>query len=267
MLQITIVVFREILEISLILGILAAATKEIPNRGKYIISGLTLGVLASIILAFFTDKISNSLDGMGQEFFNGLILLSAATLIGATVIWMQKHAKSISGELKNLSNNIKSGQKPLYMLMLVVFLSTLRESAEIVLFTYGYYLSGMGLNKIIIGLIGGISLGTIIGLALYLGIIKAAGKYFFIVTTWLLIFFAAGIAMNGIQFWVNADIIPALGNPIIDFSSFLSQNSIFGKFLNIFFGYIDQPTGTQLLTYFLSLFIIIGSLRLAPSKK
>jgi high-affinity iron transporter len=185
MLQIAIVVFREILEISLILGILSAATKEIEGRAKWILSGLTLGAIVSITLAFFTDAISDSLNGQGQEFFNGLILLSAAFMISWTVLWMQKHAKSISGELKKLSNSIREGKKPLYVLLFVVFLSTLREGTEIVLFTYSYYLAGEDVFYISSGLIIGILCGSAVGFALYLGIIKAAGKYFFMVTTYL----------------------------------------------------------------------------------
>lgn len=263
MLQIAIVVFREILEISLILGILTAATKEIHGRTKWLISGLSLGIIASLILAFFTDKISESLDGMGQEFFNGLILMSAAFMIGWTVLWMQKHAKSISGELKRLSNSVRDGKKPLYVLAVVVFLSVLRESAEIVLFTYSYYVSGTEIREIASGLITGIALGSAAGLALYFGIIKAFGKYFFIVTTWLLVFLCAGISMQGIGFWINANIVPSLINPAFDASEILSQQSYFGKFLNMFFGYIDQPSGMQLIVYFSSLAILTIGLRIA----
>ena len=261
MLQIAIVVFREILEISLILGILTAATKEIPGRTKWIASGLTLGIAASLLLAFFTDKISESLDGMGQEFFNGLILISASVMIGWTVLWMQKHARSISGELKRLSNSVREGKKPLYILLVVVFLSVLRESAEVVLFTYSYYVSGTEISGIISGLIAGLILGSAVGFALYLGILKAFGKYFFIVTTWLLIFLSAGIASQGIGFWINAQITPTLGE--FDFSMILSQQSFIGKFLHIFFGYIDQPAGSQLLAYFVTLAALIIGLKIA----
>lgn len=261
MLQIAIVVFREILEISLILGILTAATKEIPGRTKWIASGLTLGIAASLLLAFFTDKISESLDGMGQEFFNGLILISASVMIGWTILWMQKHARSISGELKRLSNSVREGKKPLYILLVVVFLSVLRESAEVVLFTYSYYVSGTEISGIISGLIAGLILGSAVGFALYLGILKAFGKYFFIVTTWLLIFLSAGIASQGIGFWINAQITPTLGE--FDFSMILSQQSFIGKFLHIFFGYIDQPSGAQLLTYFVTLAALIIGLKIA----
>ncbi len=257
MLQITIVVFREILEVALILGILSAATKEISGRSKWILSGLGLGIIASIILAFFTDNISNGLDGMGQEFFNGLILLAAAFMISWTIIWMQKHARSISGELKRLSSSIREGKKPLYVLLIVVFLSTLREGTEIVLFTYSYYISQTPIYDIILGLAVGALFGIAVGFTLYLGILKAFGKYFFIATTWLLVFLAAGIAAQGIGFWINADLVPSLGNPIFDISEILPQSSIFGKFLHMFFGYLDRPAGAQLIIYLTNLILLI----------
>lgn len=261
MLQIAVVVFREILEIALIVGILVAATKNIPNRTKWIVAGAVVGMLGSLTLAFFTDAISESLDGMGQEFFNGLILISASLMISWTVLWMQKHARSISGELKKLSASIQEGQKPLYALAIVVFLSVLREGSEIVLFTYSSYISGVSLTSIITGLVVGTIFGFLIGGALYLGIIKTFGKYFFLVTTWILVFLACGITASGIGFWVNAEFLPALGNPVWDSSAILSQSTIVGKFLHIFLGYIDQPAGMQVVAYFLNLAILVFGLK------
>jgi len=254
-LQIAIVVFREILEIALILGILTSATKDIKNRASWILIGLGLGILFSIILAIFTDKISSSLDGLGQEFFNGLIMLSASFMIGWTVLWMQKHAKTLSGELKKLGNNVKDGKKPLYALTIVVLLSVIREGAEIVLFSYSYFLSGVGLYQIVVGIISGVFCGSLLGLALYFGFLKVFGKYFFMVSSWLLIFFASATATSGIRFWGDAGIVNPIIDPAIDLSEILSQNSFFGKFLHIIFGYIDQPSLAQIITYFT---ILIG---------
>ncbi len=263
MLQIAIVVFREILEIALIVGILTAATKEVEGRTKWIVGGLSLGVIGSIILALFTDQIAESLDGMGQEFFNGLILVSAAIMIAWTVLCMQKHAKSLSAELKRLSKSVQEGRKPLYVLSVVIFLSVLREGAEIVLFTYSYFISGTSIEKILSGLAIGIALGSSIGLALYFGMLKAFGKYFFQITTWILVFLASGIAAKGIGFWVNADILPALGSPVYDSSNILSQQSIVGELLHIFLGYMDQPSGSQLIAYFITLSGLVMGLRVA----
>jgi high-affinity iron transporter len=266
MFQIAIVVFREILEVSLIVGILVAATKNIPNRTKWIVSGGVLGLLGSLTLAFFTDKISDSLDGMGQEFFNGLILLSASIMISWTVLWMQKHARSLSGELKKLGNSIREGGKPLYALLLVVFFSVLREGAEIVLFTYSSFISGVSLGEISSGLLVGTICGSAVGVALYLGIIKASGKYFFIVTTWILVFLASGITASGVGFWINAEILQSLGNQVWDTSSIISQVSFVGKFLHIFLGYIDRPAGMQVLAYLLNLGVLVVGLKVVKRK-
>ena len=263
MLQIAIIVFREILEISLIVGILTAATKDINGRNKWIIGGLALGIIASLILAFSTNKISDSLDGMGQEFFHGLIMLSTSAMISWTVLWMQKHAKSLSGDLKNLSKAVKKGQKPLYALLIAVFFTVLRESAEIVLFSYTSYISGTSTISILSGLAVGIILGTAVGVALYFGILKVFGRYFFSITSWILVFFAAGIAAQGIGFWINAGIVPAFQDPLFDSSQILSQQSFFGQFLNIFFGYMDQPTGSQFLTYVTMLVTLSFGLKIA----
>jgi high-affinity iron transporter len=266
MLQISIVVFREILEIALILGILIAATKSVQNRGKWILFGLISGICGCITLAFFTNKISESFEGMGQELFNGSILIAASIMISWTVLWMQKHAKTISQELKKLSHDVKEGKKPLYILAIVVFLSVLREGAEIVLFTYSAYISGTALLKVGIGLIIGIILGSLVGLALYLGMLKAFGRYFFIITTWMLVFLAAGITSQAIGFWINAEFIPPLINPLWDSSFILSQNSVFGKFLHIFLGYIERPAATQIIGYIANLLVLVIGLKLVNSR-
>jgi high-affinity iron transporter len=266
MLQIAIVVFREVFEIALIVGILMAVTKNVPHRLKWIAGGMLLGILSSLALAFFTDQISESFQGVGQEFFNGLILTLAAGVISWTVIWMQKHARTLSGELKNLGNLVKEGSKPLYVLMIVVFLSVLREGAEIVLFTYSYYLAGTSLEQIILGLVSGITLGTAFGVMIYFGILKFFGRYFFPVTTWILVFLSAGIASQGVGFWVSGGLLPDLGNPIFDSSGILPQESPLGKFLNIFFGYIDHPYGLQLLVYLVVIGVLVTMLKMQKKR-
>lgn len=266
MLQILIVVFREIVEISLIIGILTAVTKEIEGRSKWILGGLFLGIFGSILLALSTDGISQSLDGAGQEIFNGAILLSAAAMISWTVIWMQQHSRTLSGEYKNLSNSIKSGSKPLYSLLIVVFLAVLREGSEIVLFTYSSFISGVLVKDVIIGLFSGILLGTIFGILFYLGILKIFGKYFFKITTWILVFLSCGICAQSFGFFVNADIVPSIIDQAWDSSRFISQKSIFGNFLNIFIGYIEKPSLIQILAYLANLTILIFGLRIFSKK-
>ena len=65
--QISIIIFREILEISIIISIIAAATKELKNRTHYINIGLIAGVIGSILIATIADNIANAFDGIGHE--------------------------------------------------------------------------------------------------------------------------------------------------------------------------------------------------------
>lgn len=267
MLQILIVVFREILEISLIVGVLTAVTKDIEGRGRWIFGGVFLGFLASIVLALFTDTMSRSLDGSGQEIFNGAILLAAAAMISWTVIWMQKHAKGLSGEMRNLSESIQDGRKPLYSLLIVVFLSVLREGSEIVLFTYSSYISRVPFGDILFGLLGGLILGVIFGLALYFGILKIFGRYFFKVTTWILVFLACGITAQAFGFFMAADLLPALVDEVWDSSQILSQRGVVGNFLHIFVGYMERPSLLQILAYLINLSILVFGLKCAKNEK
>lgn len=266
MLQVFIVVFREIIEVALIVGILTAATKDIYQRDRYIIGGLVAGVIGAICLAFAMDGISGMLDGDGQEVFNGLVLISAALLVTWTVIWMQKHAKSLSGELKSLANKVRTGDKTILSLFLVTALAVLREGSEVVLFTYGIYMSGISFLQLLIGLASGILCGSLCGLALYYGMMKLFGRYFFKVTTWILVFLSCAIFSQGVGYLVNVELLPAIIDPIWDSSSILSDQSVFGKVLNIFIGYVDQPSATVLIAYLLNLSVLIIGLNLSKRK-
>ena len=113
MFQISLMVFREILEIAIIIGVLCAVTKELKNRSYWIFSGAAMGILGSVALAFFMKSISQSFSGHGKELFNATILLFASLMIGCTVIWMQTHAREINTKLKEVGKAIENKEKSL----------------------------------------------------------------------------------------------------------------------------------------------------------
>ena len=69
------IVFREVLEASLIIGIALAATRGVPSRNLWINLGIGGGLLGALVIAFFAEAIANSLEGLGQEVFNASVLL------------------------------------------------------------------------------------------------------------------------------------------------------------------------------------------------
>ena len=64
------VVFREVLEAALIVSIVAAVTKGVPGRTRWILGGVAAGVLGSFLVALFAERIAGAAEGVGQEIFN-----------------------------------------------------------------------------------------------------------------------------------------------------------------------------------------------------
>ncbi len=251
------IVFREFLEIALILGIVMAATKGVPRRSLMAIIGLAIGVAGSVAIAFFTDKISDAIDGMGQEIFNACIMFIAVAFLSWTVIWMKRHGREMSKHLNEVGQEVLQGKKSLYILVGVIALATFREGAEIVLFTYGMSASGIfPLSEIIIGGLIGAAGGTIVGLMLYFGLLKAVKRHLFTVTSWMLIVLTAGIAAQGANFLIAAGVLPELYQQVWDTSNFIAGGSFIGETLSVLVGYTPRPTGMELIFYTTTLFVI-----------
>lgn len=257
MLKIAIIVFREMLEIALVISILVAATQGIKGRNKWIFAGIGLGILGSVLLAFFTDNISSSLDGVGQEIFNASILLVSSLMIAWTVIWMSKYGKQISSNLKKLGKSVADGHESLFALMPVVAFAVLREGTEIVLFSYGAFVSGDSIADLILGAATGLICGILVGFALYYGLIKVLGRHFFSITSWLLILLAAGMVSQAIGFLSNAGIVPEIIYPIWDSSFLISEEGILGKVLHALLGYIAKPSAAQIMGYLITISALI----------
>ena len=266
------IVFREIIEIALVLGIVLAATRGLPKRMYLIVLGLALGVLGSVVIAFFTENISQAIDGMGQEIFNASIMFIAVVFLGWTVVWMKTHGRVLAQNLKIVGQDVLAGNRSRYVLTGVVALATFREGAEIVLFTYSMTASGaFPMSEIIIGGVIGAVGGSIVGFMLYLGLLKAAQKHLFAVTSWMLILLTAGMAAQGANFLIAAGVLPELYPQVWDTSALLSGGSFLGETLKVLVGYTPRPTGMELAFYMTALLSVgwlyknSGNFKRAPS--
>ena len=213
MLSFAIIVFREVLEIALILGVLVAATRGLAHRGQWVWIGLIAGVIGSLIVAAFAEVISNAMEGMGQELFNAIVLSAAAILIGWTVVWMRRQAWSITQAMKQVGLAVIKGEKPFYTLAIVIGLTVLRDGSEIVMFTYGALASGENVLAVISGSLLGSFLGIGVGGGLYYGLVKISPKNIFSVTSWLLMFLAAGMASQAAGLTLMKDKPGGIMNP------------------------------------------------------
>ena len=253
MLSIAIILFREVLEIALVLGVLLAATRGLVGRGKWVGGGMTGGIVGALVVAYFAEAISNAAQGMGQELFNAILLLLATLLIGWTVVWMRRHGRTLTQHFKEVGQAVTKGERPLYTLAIVSALAVLREGSEIVLFTYGLLASGEKVAQLMIGSLAGLMVGISAGVALYYGLLKISPRRLFSVTSWMLIFLAAGMSSQAAGFLASAGLVPSLVTSIWDSSHILSEASLLGKILHALVGYTERPSGIQLLSYLLTL--------------
>src|SRR5205814_3049147 len=102
MLGTALIVFREVLEAALIIGIAAAATRGIANRGRFIAAGIAAGIVGSALVAGGAEAISSLAEGMGQELFNASILGIAVAMLAWHNIWMSQHGRTLAANARSL---------------------------------------------------------------------------------------------------------------------------------------------------------------------
>jgi len=250
MISTLIIMFREALEAMLVVGIAMAASKEIDTNLRWIYGGVLGGLVVAAMIALFADIIASSMSGMGQEFFNAMVLISAALLMMWTAIWMRRHGKEISMRIHHTCNEVTDSGKPMLMLSVVVGLAVAREGAEVVLFLHGVVAAGSGDTAgIVTGGLAGLFLGVVVALVIYKSLIHIPVKHLFSVVTFLIILLAAGMASQGVAYLVMVDAIPALGQTIWNTSNIIPDHSLFGRVLQALMGYDDRPSGVQVLTF------------------
>ena len=263
MLGALIIVFREVIEAGLIVGIVMAATRGVPDRSRWIMIGIGAGVLGAAIVAMFAGVISEAFQGAGQELFNASVLGVAVIMLMWHNAWMARHGREIADEMRRVGTAVSEGAKPLTALAIVVGLAVLREGSEVVLFLYGIMASGTSGSALLVGGLLGIAAGAAFSALTYLGLLAIPSRYIFSVTSWLIALLAAGMAAQAVQFLNNAGLVVALDRTLWDTSWLLSEKSIFGRLLHTLIGYIDRPTEMQLLVYVATLFAMFLLMRIA----
>lgn len=256
MLATAIIVFREVLEAALIVSVVMAGSKGVSGRGLWVLGGIFAGVLGSIVVAAFAGTIAAAASGMGQELFNAGVLFAAVAMLAWHCIWMGRHGRDIARQMSAVSHAVSIGNRPLYVLGIVVGLAVVREGSEIVLFLYGIAAGGGGASDLVVGGALGLAGGLALGFALYFGLLRIPARHLFSATTWLIVVLAAGLASQGAAYLVQAGILPSLGRAVWDSSWLLSERGLGGQVLHTLIGYDARPSGIQLIFYGSALLLI-----------
>jgi high-affinity iron transporter len=259
-----IIVFREVLEASIIIGILAAATRNIPGSRRWLVAGMLAGLVGSGVVAASTDAIGSLASGIGQEIFNAIVLGVAVLMLAWHNIWMSSHGAALAANARLAGSDIRDGNSECSALLVIVGLAVLREGSETVLFLYGIAASGDGgQSSMMFGGMVGMLLGIAVGYTLYAGLLRVPMRWFFAATGILVLLLAAGMASQAARFLIQADLLPSLAAPLWDTSAVLPESGLPGMLLHSLIGYDSRPAGMQIVFYLTALIAIFIGMKWA----
>lgn len=250
MLAALIIVFREVFEAGLIVGIVLAVTSAVPHRLRWIGAGLFAGLAGACVVAAFAGSLTQLFEGMGQELFNAAILTTAVIMLTWHNVWMARHGREMASELRTMGQAVAEGARPLVALATVIAIAVLREGSEVALFLYGVAAAGDGGGRALLGGgVMGLLLGVTVCLGTYFGLMRIPPRALFRTTTVLITLLSAGMAAQAVFFLARANWLTTFDQVLWDSSAVLPERGVAGRTLKALIGYTDQPTAMQLMVY------------------
>jgi len=245
-----IIVFREVIEAGIIVGIVMAVTQGVRGSRLMAGAGVAAGVVGASLVAAFAGALASALNGVGQELFNAAILSLAVCMLAWHNIWMASHGRQLAADARQLGQEVRSGARSLFALAIVVAIAVMREGSEVALFLYGLVAAGgTTAGDLLVGSALGLAAGVAVSAVTYFGLATIPPRRLFAVTTGLITFLAAGLAAQAANFLQQAGVATAMSDTAWDTSAILSDTSLFGRVLHTLIGYPDQPSVLQVVVY------------------
>lgn len=248
------VVWRESFEAVLVIFLLYTGLSRQgiwAQSRNFILSGLAAGLILSVGFGYAMIKFDSIFDSDNAQMLQGLFPLLAAGLMLHMVVWMAKHSKEVSGEIKKAVTSHNTKTLTWGLLALVAYTIT-REGFETVVYLYGLSMSqGANTSYSLIGLACGLGVASSVGL-MY-GISKTTKfvgiKNFFRITNLFLLGAAASMLVTGVNKMIELEYIPSGLNPLWNSSVLLGSDSFIGKLATQLMGYTPMPSLTLVLAY------------------
>ncbi len=232
---------REGLEATLIVSIVAAFLARNGKSMRPMFVGTALAVAISVGVGVGLDLVSASLPQAQQEMLETVIGAIAVVFVTTMIIWMNRHAARMKGELeREAAQAINAGGA--LALAVMAFLAVLKEGFETAVFLLAAAQASHGARGFAaLGGALGIAAAIAVGIGLYFGGLKLNLGRFFRVTGVFLVFIAAGLVMSALRTAHEAGWINVGQQQVFDFSSWMSTKSVVGAFITGMFGIPSDP--------------------------
>jgi high-affinity iron transporter len=251
MLAALIIVFREVLEAGLIVGVILAASRGVAGSVRAVVLGTLAGIAGAVVVALFAAKISSAFDGRGLELFSAAVLLLAVVMLTWHVVWMSDHARELTQRLRALGKSVGVGGESVAVLGIAAGSAVMREGSEAVLFISGIALQNTDTAAgLAVGSAAGLGLGALVSAAIYFGLSAIPLRWFFTATGALVTMLAAGLAAEAVHQLSNAGLVsPLLDTTLWNSSWLLADDSFVGRLVHVLLGYRDHPTALEATVY------------------
>jgi high-affinity iron transporter len=242
---------REGLEASLIVGIVGAFLARNGRSVRPMIAGVALAVAISIAAGVGLDILSTSLPQRQQEMLETVIGAIAVVFVTTMIIWMNRHAMAMKGELeREAAQALNTGSS--LALTVMAFLAVLKEGFETAVFLLAAAQTSNGSRwYAVLGGAAGIAVAVAVGVGLYYGGLKLNLGRFFRVTGVFLVLIAAGLVMSALRTAHEAGWVTIGQQQVLDLSSWLSAESVVGALVTGMFGIPNDPRLVEVLGWLL----------------
>jgi high-affinity iron transporter len=264
-----IIVFREVLEASLVVGIIYLILEK-SNQLSHMFQlwmGILGAIFASIIVGYMVLIAKDSLgNDSTAALFEGIFLYLTAFLIWYVIFWLSKH---VSDRKELEGKTLNAIQLSSWGVFFVVFFAILREGFETAVFLISSFSITGSFSYT--GFFVGAILAILIGYLIVLQGRRINLRYVFKYTTLLLVFLSAGMIAYGThefeEYLVKSEQIekteiyrpwdilePQTNNDGSTSYHALHDKGSIGVFLKGFFGYNSNPNIPEVILWICALF-------------
>jgi high-affinity iron transporter len=195
-----VITLREGFEAALIVSLIRAflaKTGRLHEHGRTVWAGVAAGVAASFAIGAVLFASAGELEGDSEALYEGTAMIVAAGVVTWMAFWMRRQAATIGGHLRaQVSESLRIGGG--IALASVAFVGVAREGVETALFLFAST-GESGAVVTMIGGLGGLVAAVVLGVLFYRGALRMNLSRFFLVTSVLVIAFAAFLIFSGIH--------------------------------------------------------------------
>ena len=250
------IIFREVLEAALVVGIVLTYLhrNNIKGGDRYLWLGVAGGVGLSALGAWLFSLIAGGFTGRNEELFEGFVMLIGAALLTTMIFWMMKEQNQAQKLKDKMDGYMDRGH--ILGVFFVVLVAVLREGIETVIFFRTLMVTQTGGQWL--GAVLGLIAATLLVVLFFFGSKTLKPGMFFRVTNVLLILFAAGMVAYGVHELQEAGLIPVVIEHVYDINPAVAEGGGYpvfhekgaiGSIFKGLFGYNGNPSLIEIIVY------------------